>query len=268
MEEAFLPAIILIMKRMRDTAGLTSVLPSIILTALACELYKDTGCYADDLLSLIKNMSNKLNDNSRPLDIRIPVVDENLADNLDTTKIKAIASFFTNSHSELEAGFKKENIDKLRGVLSSDFPTDIDEYPYPELQSLRSKDWSLALDGTLEKTEIFAESKVAQSHATKKRWFKFFTKGESIVFTAQCDHDPHGVSVRWQVINSPESEQRRGDLFKAKKLNGSRSANKFVNEETERYLGTHWIKYFVVDQYTNKVIALGQRWFVEVDFDE
>ena len=51
--------------------------------------------------------------------------------------------------------------------------------------------------------------------------------------------------------------------LKADGVEGS-SSNEFINHETESYDGTHWIKYFIYNKHTRKVVEIGKKFHVEV----
>lgn len=63
-------------------------------------------------------------------------------------------------------------------------------------------------------------------------------------------------------MNSPDI---RGSLFEARRISGDKNSNEFINHETEQYNGRHWIKYYIYNKQTKRVVEIGEKFFVEVD---
>ena len=66
-------------------------------------------------------------------------------------------------------------------------------------------------------------------------------------------------------MNAEGSDDRRGRLFEAKGKGGNKNSNEFENWETESYDGVHWIKYFIYDKRSKKVVEIGKKFHVEVN---
>jgi hypothetical protein len=260
-EQVFLPATILILKRMRDTAGLTDTLSSICITALVCALYKNKLSYAADLLDMINGAIDVFDVPHSELTIRImPLVDD-LAGKIDATQQRTILNFFKEAKKSLLEGFTDEDLTKLRTVLSSSFPANIADFP-EYLEPLRRRGWGIETDGSLRK--VFITEHEAKGTVMSKRWLKFIGTGERLEFRAS-PYDRQEYGIRWQVLNAANSPQVRGDLFEAHAVGGHKNSNEFINHETEQYDGTHWIKYYVYSKMTKRVVEIGERFFVEVN---
>jgi hypothetical protein len=260
-DNTFLPAIILMLKRMRDTAGLTNTLSSICITALVCSLYEDKFSYADDLINMLDGAIRVFNVPHHALTINIDPLEDDLASRIDATQQQRILTFLTDARKVLGEGFAETDLTKLRSVLSSSFPADINDYPV-ELEPLRQRGWGIETDGTLRKVEISEHQ--AKGTVVTRRWRKFAGVGEPLEFRANT-YDRQQYGIRWQVLNAVGSPDVRGSLFEAHRVGGGKNSNEFVNHETERYDGKHWIKYYIYDKLTKRVVEIGEKFFVEVD---
>lgn len=260
-EQVFLPSMILILKRMRDTAGLTDTLSSICITAMVCSLYEQHESYGVDLLTVIDGMISVFDVPHSQLTIRIEPLADDLADKIDETKQQQILQFLKRSRNLLIEGFTDEDITKIRSVLSSSFPAELSDYP-AHLEALRRRGWGIETDGTLQQVLITEH----QSRGTflSRRRLKFFGTGERLEFRAN-QYERHEYGIRWQVLNAEGSPQLRGDLFEAHAIGGGKNSNEFINHETEQYDGTHWIRYYIYNKATKRVVEIGKRFFVEVD---
>lgn len=257
----FLPAIILILKRMRDMAGLTDTLSSICITALVCRFYESKCSYADDLMNILEGAIRIFNVPHDELSITLEPIEDDLADRINATQQQSILNFLTNSQKMLNEGFAEVNLPKLRSVLSTSFPADIGDYPI-ELEPLRQRGWGIETDGTLSKVEISEHQ--ARGTAVTKGWRKFAGVGEPLEFRA-ATYDRQRYGIRWQVLNAEGSPEVRGNLFEARRINGDKNSNEFINYETESYDGKHWIKYYVYDKQSKRVVEIGGKFFVEVN---
>jgi hypothetical protein len=260
-ESTFLPAIILILKRMRDTAGLTGTLSSICITALVCNLYENKFSYADDLIHVLDEAIRVFNVPHHALTITLDPLEDDLASRIDATQQRSILDFFTNARNVLVVGFAETDLTKLRSVLSSSFPADINDYP-TELEPLRQRGWGIETDGTLRKVEISEHQ--SKGTVVTRRWRKFASVGEPLEFRANT-YDRQEYGIRWQVLNAVGSPDVRGSLFEAHRVGGGKNSNEFINHETERYDGKHWIKYYIYNKLTKRVVEIGEKFFVEVD---
>lgn len=259
----FLPALIVILKRIRDYAELTDDLPSLCVTAVVCNNYADQGSYAGDLLFMLDKLKAVF---SVPYDQRsimlAPLGSENLAQKISATSYIKIRQLFESCLSALRVAFSVGEIDGVTGYLSDDFPTDLVKYPEC-LEPLRNRGWGIEMDDSLSHRDI--EETLQKGRLVRSRWVRFFNTGERLTFKANKDYRlDHNFGIRWQVLNSSKSKERRGDLFEARSVGGGKNSNEFENHETETYNGEHWIKYFIYDKRTRKVVEVGEKYFVEV----
>lgn len=260
-DNTFLPAMILILKRMRDMAGLTDTLSSICITALVCNLYEDKFSYADDLMNILDGAIHVFNVPHNKLTITLEPLSDDLADRIDAMQQQIILKFLINAQNMLYEGFAEINLPKLRSVLSTLFPANINDYPI-ELEPLRRRGWGIETDGTLRKVGI-SELR-AKGTAITKQYRKFTGIGERLKFQANI-YDKHQYGIRWQVLNDMNSPDIRGSLFEARRISGDKNSNEFINHETEQYNGRHWIKYYIYNKQTKRVVEIGEKFFVEVD---
>lgn len=262
-EFTFLPAIILMIKRMRDNAGLTDTLSSIAITALVTDLYEETSSYAGDLFNVIDGIIEIFNVPHSELSITIEPLEDDLASRIDTDQQSAILAFFVNVKQQLTEGFRDFNLPQLRNILSSSFPAEKNHFP-EELEALRRRGWGIESDGSLKQVEI-SETSDNGSFVSKVRKH-FYGSGEELIFRAN-EYDKHEYGIRWQVLNAEGSPSRRGSLFGAKGGSGTEgsSSNDYVNRETESYDGEHWIKYYVYSKASKRVVEIGEKFFVEVE---
>lgn len=263
-EFIFLPAQILILKRIRDTAGLTDILPSIIITALVCEIYQDHGSYAGDLIALLEGIVQRFNVSYSDLSITVPVLSDDLARKIKVDEYEKLQAFFKEVLPAINEALVVGDLNTLERYFSSDFPTDWGKYPV-FLEPLRHRGWGLQLDGSLRNVDIEGKSRTG-SQKSKRRWM-FYSVGAGLEFRVPTEFDKSIYGIRWQVLNSEESGERfrRGNLFEAKAPGGGKNSNEFVNHETEQYQGEHWIKYYVYNKRTKKVGEIGRKFYVEVD---
>jgi hypothetical protein len=259
----FLPAIILVLKRIRDNAGLTNDFSSICITALTCLSYEDKGSYGDDLINVLDYCIAVFDVPYERLSITIEPLEDDLADRITPQQQDLILQFLMDARQKLETGFVTMDLDILRTVLSSSFPADLNKYP-ENLEALRNRKWGIETDGSLRQVEI-TEHGESGSFITKVRK-RFIGAGEHLVFHAN-ENDRHLYGIRWQVLNAAGSPKRRGSLFEAKGPSGEdgTSSNSFVNHETEQYTGEHWIKYYIYNKDNLRVVEIGKKFFVEVD---
>lgn len=257
----FLPAVILAIKRMRDIAGLTDTLSSICITALVCATYESKLSYAGDLLGVIDGIIQKFSVPHGALTITIEPLEDDLASRIDTAQQRDIFNFFVNARKVLAEGFDNSDIVKIRSVLSVSFPADISDFPI-ELEALRRRNWGIETDGSLRKTGITEHQ--ARGTVVTRQWRKFAGVGEMLEFRA-TQYDKQRYGIRWQVLNAQGSPQVRGELFEAHAIGGGKNSNEYINHETEQYDGTHWVKYYVYDKLTKRVVEIGEKFFVEVD---
>src|SRR6266496_779045 len=259
----FLPASILILKRIRDYAGLTDDLPSICITALACKYYSDQDSYADDLLSVINQIVVTLSVPHDQLSIQIEPIEDDLAVKITVETQVKLLDFFRHCQADLKTAFEAGNIDLVRQYLSGSFPSEMTKYP-EVLTPLRSRKLGIEFDGSLNIKDINEDNGKGSRLSRIRR--KFFGAGDRLIFRAS-QYDKHQYGIRWQVLNSVEAPlgKRRGNLFKARGADGveGSSPNKFVNHETEQYNGEHWIKYYVYNKSSHRVVEIGRKFFVE-----
>lgn len=265
----YLPAMVLMLKRIRDYAGLTDILPSIIVTALASELYDEQSTYADELLLMLDKLAKRFSVPYDDFSVTVPVLSEELGKKLSHDEYMRLQKFFSEMNADIADAIPDGDLDAIAEYLSSDFPASWKSHP-DFLQSLRSKGWALQLDGTLRVVDIEGSSK--EGRVKSKIRISFWSTGSQLVFRANTDLSNDKYGIRWQVLNSEKSgtNARRGGLFKAKGPSGTNgsSSNKFVNYETEKYEGEHWIKYYIYNKQTRKVQEIGRKFFVEVDTKE
>ncbi len=264
-EMRFLPAIVLFLKRIRDYAGLTDALSSICILALAYDGYADTGSYAGDLLDALTRICERSRTPREELNITMPTQLDNLAAKITESDYCRIRTSFQQALNVLSEEFKASvpTVSKIRQYLSDDFPADLEEFPNC-LESLRSRGFSINLDGDLERASI-KEALNLNQQRTKYRSC-FFGRGQQLRFDADEKYRRLGYSIRWQVLNSSTSVERRGELFEARKKNGYQTnSNKFVNFETISYSGAHWVRYYVYDPATKQVIAISDKYYVDVN---
>lgn len=261
----FLPGLILMLKRIRDFADLRDDIPSICITALACIYYEDKGSYADDLLNILEKIVAHLSVPYDQLSIKIDPIEDDLAIKVSEISHAKLLSFFTRCAQELRVGLNNEDTSVLQRYLSSSFPGNLNDYP-EILEALRNRAIGIEFDGSLNITDI-NEDHGKGSYVSRVRR-KFFGSGEKLIFRAG-EHDKQMFGIRWQVLNSDESPdgQRRGGLFHARGANGTEgsSSNEFINYETEQYNGEHWIKYYIYNKQTKRVVEIGRKFFVEVE---
>lgn len=257
----YLGEMVLTLKRMRDVAGMQQTIPSIIILAMVGLLYSETGSYVSDLLNLITRIVRLLE--VRLNEIRIPGVNENLADKWNDKQRGEVCTFFLDAYSVLKVCFDSNDLKTVQEVLSSDFPN---QKYLEDLDSLRSKGWRLQLDGSLERPVIKPVPEPSDFNRLQKRLLKFKRKGQPVRFNATPFQLRNGQIVRWQVLNAPGSEAVRGDFFPAKNSLQKVSTNSFENHETVSYRGLHWIRYFVVDVNTMTVDIVSKKYSVVLDF--
>jgi hypothetical protein len=264
-EYTFLPAIVLMIKRIRDYAGLTDDLPSICITALCCIHYEDLGSYGDDLLGVLDGIVSHLSVPYERLSIKIDPVRDDLAGKLTKETHTKLLSFFRKCAQELRTALESEDTETIRKYLSHSFPDDLNKYP-EFLEALRNRRLGIELDGSLNVTDI-SEEHGRGSHI-KRNFRRFFGSGERLLFRAN-EKEKSIFGIRWQVLNSVKSPsgKRRGRLFRARGADGieGSSSNRFVNHETEQYDGEHWIKYFTYDKSTKRVVEIGRKFYVDVN---
>lgn len=256
----FLPTIILTIKRMRDAAALTNTLSSICITALVCATYENKFSYAGDLLGVIDGIIQIFNVPHNALTITIEPLEDDLASRIDASQQKDILNFFAGARKALIEGFNDADIDKIRSVLSVSFPADINNFPI-ELEALRRRNWGIETDGSLRKVKI-AEHQ-ARGTFVNAQYRKFIGIGEPLEFRA-TQHDKRQYGIRWQVLNASDAPEVRGELFEARAVGGFKNSNEYINHETEQYGGKHWIKYYVYNKVTKRVIEIGEKFVVEV----
>ena len=265
--KVFLQALIVMLKRIRDCAGLTKELPSICITAIACEEYRQSESYTEDLITAMRKVVAIFSKPYGQIDIKLPTIADNLAEKIKAADCSKIRAAFQDCLSVIEDEFVKKDspdLDRVREYLSSDFPDKLSDYPEC-LEPLRKRGLGIEMDGSLRLGGIREENKNA-SMVKSSTYYKYFGKGRQLKFIAS-EYDKTQYEIRWQVLNAYGSKNRRGELFKAKGKDGveGSNSNKFVNYETESYDGLHWIKYYVYDKKTRKVVEIGKKFHVEVE---
>lgn len=259
----YLPSLILIIKRIRDTAGNSDLISSICITALVCNLYEEKQSYAEELLAILEGIVGVFDVPHQLLSIRLEPLEDDLADRIDEKQHTEILTFFKHVLDELSKAFTSGDIKTIRNILSTSFPANFENFP-GELEPLRNRGWGIETNGSLKQVEI-SETGENGSLISRVRK-KFYGAGEQLVFRANV-YDKHSYGVRWQVLNEDGSPSRRGNLFSAKGPSGHEgsNSNEYVNYETESYNGEHWIKYYVYDKSTKRVVEIGEKFFVEVE---
>lgn len=260
----FLPALIVILKRIRDYAGLTDDLPSLCITAMVCNNYTDTGSYAGDLLFMLGKIKTIFSVPEDQLSIKVePLGDENIAGKVNSHK--KILDCISDCLNALRVAFADsvQDMSTVADYLSNDFPTDLAKYP-EFLEPLRHRGFGIELDGSLNMHGELKET-YGKGRLLAKFRVKFFGAGEQLLFKANQEYDPKLFSARWQVLNSPQSERRRGNLFYAKNGSEQRASNAFTNHETESYDGEHWIRCFIYNIASKKVVEVATKYYVEVE---
>lgn len=261
----FLPATVLMLKRMRDYANLTDKIPSICITALACIHYEEQESYGDDLIHLLDKIASHLSVPYSDFSISIEPVNDDLASKISESDYSTLRLFFSQASTNLKRAFESGDMETIRSVLSKAFPSDISDYP-DFLVPLRSRALGIELNGSLKFVDI--EEDQGRGYHVRKGVRKFFGSGETLSFRA-TEKDRTKYGVRWQVLNSEQSPEgsRRGNLFKARGADGveGSSSNRFVNHEKEEYDGEHWIKYYTFKKSTRKVVEIGRKFYVAVE---
>ena len=265
-ERPFVQALIVMLKRIRDYAGLTDALPSICVMAIVCNSYAQSDSYAEDLLEAVKRITEIFSQPYNQIRLTIPTVNENLVRKIKVVDCNRIRITFQRCLSMLDDELLRKgqpDLEKLREYLSDDFPNYLSDYPEC-LESLRKRGFGIELDGSLKIKEIEEDNKNASS-VKNRIWYKYFGRGQKLKFLASR-YDKTLYGIRWQVLNANGSEKRRGELFKARGKDGveGSSSNEFINYETESYDGLHWIKYYVYEKSTKKVVEIGKKFHVEV----
>lgn len=255
----FLYAQVLTIKRMRDLAGLTNVIPSIMVLSLLKSAYKDTGSYSGDLIGVLEYIDLLMSVDLTHIRITNPVSNEDLTKKwkADPRLFQIAQDFFTHVTNSIKDGFENADCELLRSVLSDDFPSQL----LPEnVESLRSEGITFSTNGDLKKSKILSRS---SGRLLRPNYWLFFERNKNIRFEIQ--NVDNYQRILWQVCNAPGSEKLRGDLFEARALGkepGS-SSDPRVNEENELYLGKHWIRCFVLDG-NNRVVTIGYQVYVDV----
>jgi len=92
---------------------------------------------------------------------------------------------------------------------------------------------------------------------------KMISNGTDLKFTAKTDA-PHPCEIKWQVVNTgnhaAQQNGLRGEIFSSLGVRGSNS--QFVNNESTRYSGRHWIQCFVVQD--GWLVAESERFEVPI----
>ncbi|MBQ8984927.1 hypothetical protein IJ098_03700 [Candidatus Saccharibacteria bacterium] len=265
-DKPFIQAVIVILKRIRDYAGLTDKIPSICIMAITCDGYRQGQSYTEDLIMAIQKIVDIFSKPYHQIVIRIPTIDENLATKIKDTDCDTIKTVFQNCLSALKDEFIAKDVpdlDRVKEYLSDDFPGNLSNYPEC-LEPLRKRDWGIELDGSLKIKDIKEDNRNASS-MKNKIYYRFIGKGKSLRFVASTDYEKSKYGIRWQVLNADGSDDRRGSLFEAKSNGGGKNSNEFINHETESYDGLHWIKYFIYEKKTHKVVEIGKKFHVEVE---
>lgn len=257
----YLPAIVLCLKRMRDVADLQLTIPSVMVLALAGNLYEEQGSYGGDLIALLEKINDFLSASS--LDLRIPGVDENLADKWNDEQLKVVKAYFSDVLARLNEAFDADDLDTIRQYLSDDFPS---QRYLENLHSLRSQSWAIQLNGSLERPVIKPIPEPKDLNRRTSRLLKFTKKGQPVQFNAEPYKLSDNQTVQWQVLNAKGSDEVRGNFFYAKNANHKISGNDFQNHETVTYKGLHWIRYFIINTKTNTVDVASKKYKVELKF--
>lgn len=265
-DKPFIQALIVILKRIRDYAGLTNKLPSICLMAITCSDYRQSESYVKDLIDAICKVVDTFNAPYEQMYIKMPTIDENLVERVNADDCKEIKKVFQDCLFMLKNEFlEKEtpDLNAVRECLSSDFPGNLSDYPEC-LESLRCRGWGIELDGSLTLKDIIEKNDNPASKRSKT-WYRYFKKGLKLEFIAS-EYDKSLYGIRWQVLNAEGSKKRRGNLFKAKGKDGyeGSNSNEFINYETETFDGVHWIKYYIYNKSNHKVVEIGKKFHVEV----
>lgn len=263
-DKPFIQGLIVILKRIRDVAELTDELPSICITSIVCEYYEQSESYAEDLIAILDRIVSIFSQPYSDIHIKLPTTNEDLARKIKSADCNRIRIAFQSCLSMLRNEFLLKDNPDLKNVqkhLSDDFPASLENYPEC-LEALRRRDIGIELDGSLKKVAISEVAKKADL-IEKAAWYKFIGKGKPLQFVAS-DYDKAKYGIRWQVLNAKGSADRRGSLFKGKGKSGAENSNEFMNYETERYDGVHWIKYFIFEKQSRKVVEIGKKFYVEV----
>lgn len=261
-DKPFVQPTIVMLKRIRDYAGLTDCFPSICIMALVCEFYVDTQSYAGDLMLVIKKIVEVLSKPYEQISIQLPGT-ENLVGKIGRINYDKIKAMFQACLSALENELIRSDtpdMTEIREYLSDDFPVDLASYPEC-LESLRGRGFSIEMDGSLTKEEIIEEEKRGVSVSKVK--YRFREKGKSLKFVA-THYDKAEYGIRWQVLNSADTHDRRGGLFEARGRGGKKNSDEFINYETVKYDGIHWIRYFIYDKGTKRVVGISEKFYIEV----
>ena len=257
-ENPFAPAIVMTIKRMRDYYGIADKLPSIMVIALVGSLYSNRGSYVDDLLDCLYKIAVVLQQPNP--NINIPVNDENLANKWSGNDQREVFKFFSSSYSNLKTGFDNSDFDEVREVLSDDFP----RVKYDaRLSSFRSQGWSMTLDGSLSRPIIEADFNSEFINRRTRRRLKATRSGEPIVFKAFRKRLSADEYLQWQVMNDSLSKEVRGRFFDARKAPQQQDVDDFTNYETVKYPGTHWIRYVIINDDSDKVVTIAHKCTVE-----
>lgn len=265
-DKPFLQALIVALKRVRDYAGLADILPSIWIVSIVCSGYKDNGSYFGDLIWATNKVVEIFSSPCNSIIIPLPTTGENLASEITEINRQKILKFFVALQNTLNNELlnrESPNIEEIRQYLSDAFPCHISEYP-DFLESLRSHGLSIELDGSLKIYDLVEiENRQNQPKISSRQ---FNERGKKLKFIADEAYDSPLYDTRWQVLNAPDSPQRRGTLFKAKSKSNreGHGENAFINWETGSYDGIHWIKCYIFDRKTKRVTAVSRKFYVRV----
>jgi hypothetical protein len=262
-QHPFMPAVVMIIKRMRDVALLTDVIPSIAIQALVVANYQNRGTYAADLLHVIKHIDQIFQNRVEDLEISNPVnLDEDLAERwrVNPGQYRDLQDYFANVREVLQTELESQqpDTDELREMLSTDFPSTLAP---AELDSLRSDGYSINSDNFMRRLPIDHQSRHGRLVDALTRIF--FEINKAITFKAPSLNHAN-YNIKWQVLNATGSPSRRGNLFQARSSSGGPSVDMHTNNENEQYLGSHWIRYFVFDEDTKQCIGRSRKFNVRV----
>lgn len=245
-------ACLIILKRARDYAELTTSVPSIYLLTAVFTVYEDKSSYKDDLVHLCEKISNLLEANSTLVfSVQGISLTENLNDNI---KNRSTAAKLFKSLADKLRETTIESIADLQELLSSDFPANSYNYP-PQIESVRENGYAYDTGYGLIRLEVDTEDHTNQFF---KRYVNFmnFSKEVSMKLKVRSHRElsaDSGLIARWRITNDSQKVPRdiRGRLEPRQK------GNEFIKKENAKYDGIHRAEVFVINDQ-RRIVAKGR----------
>ncbi len=251
------------MKRWRDEQQtVRSAIKSIVLQVLISKYMPVVGGDAFRLSEAFRLMHLDLSGMSRPPIVSNPVLpSENLADRWSAESfqnfVRELKEAVEWSEAATHASDLVEAVEAWRELLGDDFP----EMP-PTNLGVRLADYSHAQSpagmGWIEQhdarygvsiTATQQRGKRGQNQSGYRSNGPLIFAGHKLRFAAEVTA-PNHVDVWWQVANTVGHARGqsglRGDIFRAKRLDGKPSPNQAENWESTSYTGSHLIRAMLV----------------------